>query len=71
MKEICDADIVIVPAGIIEEIYITKGAQTRPYTEHLSKKADANKIPSAPKGCSQREAPSIEGNFFSQIHSFA
>jgi len=38
-------DIVIVPAGIIEE---AKG-KIRPYTEHLRKKAEADFIPSAPK----------------------
>ena len=71
VKEICDADIVIVPAGIIEEIYMTKGKKTRPYTEHLSKKAGADEIPPAPLGCSQREAPSIEGNIIFHAGSFA
>jgi hypothetical protein len=38
---------VIVPAGIIEE---GKTGKSRPYTEHLSKKAGAGKIPPAPTG---------------------
>ena len=38
-------DIVIVPAGIIEE---NKG-KLRPYTEHLRKKANAEPIPPAPR----------------------
>lgn len=37
---------VIVPAGLIEEVQ----GKLRPYTEHLSKKAKAGKIPPAPKG---------------------
>ena len=38
------ADIVIVPAGLIEE---AQGSH-RPYTEQLTKKAGAEKIPPAP-----------------------
>ena len=38
------ADIVIVPAGLIEE---AQGSH-RPYTEQLTKKAGAGKIPPAP-----------------------
>ena len=37
---------VIVPAGLIEEVQ----EKRRPYTEHLSKKAKAGKIPPAPQG---------------------
>lgn len=57
VKEFCTADIVIVPASILEE---DKG-KLRPYTEHLSKKAGSKPIPPAPKSYSQREAPTIEG----------
>ena len=44
VEELCMADIVIVPAGIIEEAHGTG----RPYTEQLSKKAGAGTIPPAP-----------------------
>jgi len=37
---------VIVPAGLIEEVQ----GKRRPYTEHLSKKAQAGNIPPAPPG---------------------
>lgn len=59
VDELCNADMVIVPAGIIEEV--GKKPKDRPYTEHLSSKAGAGKIPPAPTGYSQREAPTIEG----------
>lgn len=57
VEEICSADVVIVPAGIIEE---DKG-KLRPYTANLSTMAGTEKIPPAPTGYSQREAPTIEG----------
>lgn len=44
VEALCKADMVIVPAGLIEE---TQGKR-RPYTEELSKKAKAGKIPPAP-----------------------
>ena len=50
------ADIVIVPAGLIEE---ANGSE-RPYTEHLSKKAGAEKIPPAPA----REFRNADGSLF-------
>lgn len=59
VEDLCNADIVIVPAGLIEE---AKGKK-RPYTENLSKKASAAKIPQAPTYYSQREAPTIEGTW--------
>lgn len=62
MKDLCDADMVIVPANILEER--PKSGKARPYTEHLSKMARAGKIPPAPTGYSQREAPTIEGKVF-------
>ena len=65
VEDICNADIVIVPAGIIEE---SKG-KVRPYTEHLQKKAKANPIPPAPRSHSQREAPSIEGRWVRNMSS--
>ena len=67
VKEICKADIIIVPAGLIEE----KGKKTtdRPYTEHLARKAGSKKIPPAPKSYSQREAPSIEGTWVRNMAS--
>jgi len=64
-EDICCADIVIVPAGIIEE---SKG-KLRPYTEHLQKKAKSKPIPSAPKSHSQREAPTIEGRWVRNMSS--
>mmetsp|Transcript_18227 Transcript_18227/g.26821 ORF Transcript_18227/g.26821 Transcript_18227/m.26821 type:complete len:2370 (-) Transcript_18227:73-7182(-) len=67
VDEMCNADIVIVPAGIIEER--AKTAKSRPYTEHLTKKAKANMIPPAPSGYSQREAPSIEGTWVRNMAS--
>mmetsp|Transcript_16535 Transcript_16535/g.18851 ORF Transcript_16535/g.18851 Transcript_16535/m.18851 type:complete len:2158 (+) Transcript_16535:163-6636(+) len=65
VKDLCDADIVIVPAGIIEE---SKG-KLRPYTEHLRKKAKAEPIPPAPRSHSQREAPTIEGRWVRNMAS--
>jgi hypothetical protein len=59
VKDLCEADIVIVPASIMEER--PKTGRVRPYTENLSKKAGSKKIPPAPSGYSQREAPTIEG----------
>ena len=59
VEELCTADVVIVPAGIIEEA--PKAGKRRLYTEHLSQKAGAGEIPPAPQGYSQREAPTIEG----------
>jgi len=44
VEELCKADMVIVPAGLIEEAQ----GKRRPYTEQLSKKAKAGKIPPAP-----------------------
>jgi hypothetical protein len=44
VDDICKADMVIVPADIIEQ---GQGAK-RPYTEQLSKKAKAGPIPPAP-----------------------
>lgn len=67
VEEICCADVVIVPAGIIEE---PKG-KVRPYTANLSNMAGAGKIPPAPTGYSQREAPTIEGRSHSmKINKF-
>ena len=67
VKDICQADVIIVPAGLIEE----KGKkQARPYTELLATKAEAEKISPAPaskKG--QREAPSIEGTWVRNMAS--
>ena len=65
VEELCNADIVIVPAGIIEE---SKG-KLRPYTEHLRKKAKSKPIPPAPKSHSQREAPTIEGRWVRNMSS--
>jgi len=65
VEDICNADIVIVPAGIIEE---ASGKQ-RPYTDHLRKKAGADPIPPAPRFFSQREAPSIEGRWVRNMAS--
>lgn len=51
VEELCNADMVIVPAGIIEELAgKTVKTQTRPYTEHLAKMSDAGDIPPAPAG---------------------
>jgi len=66
VKQICEADIVIVPAGIIEEE--GKG-KTRPYTINLSKKAKAGHIPAAPQYYSQKEAPTIEGTWVRNMAS--
>ena len=60
VEEICSADVVIVPAGILEE---GKSGTSRPYTEHLSKMAGSGPIPPAPAAYSQREAPTIEGTW--------
>lgn len=65
VEDLCNADIIIVPAGIIEE---AKG-KVRPYTEHLQKKAKADPIPPAPKSHAQREAPSIEGRWVRNMSS--
>ncbi|VEU41203.1 unnamed protein product [Pseudo-nitzschia multistriata] len=65
VEDMCNADIVIVPAGIIEE----SSGKTRPYTEHLRKKANADPIPPAPRSHSQREAPSIEGRWVRNMSS--
>ena len=55
VEDLCCADMVIVPAGIIEESPST--GQRRPYTEHLSKKAGAGAIPPAPsrKSCIDKD----------------
>jgi hypothetical protein len=66
VDDLCSADIVIVPAGIIEE---GKDGRSRPYTEHLSKKAGVGRIPPAPTGYSQREAPTIEGTWVRNMAS--
>ena len=66
VEDLCKADIVIVPAGIIEE---EKGKK-RPYTENLSKKASAGTIPPAPTYYSQREAPTIEGTWVRNMVRF-
>lgn len=66
VQEICSADIVIVPAGIIEE---KMKATDRPYTKHLSKMADSGTIPPAPSSYSQKEAPSIEGTWVRNMSS--
>lgn len=62
VKEICEADIVIVPAGIIEERGKKSPATSRPYTELMAAKANAKKIPPAPSGA-QKETPTIEGTW--------
>mmetsp|Transcript_26349 Transcript_26349/g.39929 ORF Transcript_26349/g.39929 Transcript_26349/m.39929 type:complete len:680 (+) Transcript_26349:2845-4884(+) len=67
VKDICNADIIIVPAGLLEERL--KNGPRRPYTEHLAKKAGADHIPSAPSGYSQREAPTIEGTWVRNMAS--
>ena len=43
VKELCEADMIIVPAGIIEE----ESGKNRPYTEHLANKAGSTDIPPA------------------------
>lgn len=60
IKDICEADIIIVPVNILEG-----GTSTsRPYTENIKKKSQSGlTIPHAPKHVSQREAPSIEGTW--------
>jgi hypothetical protein len=57
VEQFCTADVVIVPASILEEEH----GKVRPYTQHLSRKAGSKLIPPAPKSYSQREAPTIEG----------
>merc|ERR1719253_728486 len=66
VKEMCEADIVIVPAGIIEE----RGgsATARPYTEIMSRKAGAQVIPPAPAN-GHKEAPTIEGTWVRNMAS--
>eukprot|EP00584_Thalassiosira_punctigera_P025640 CAMPEP_0172555300 /NCGR_PEP_ID=MMETSP1067-20121228/58342_1 /TAXON_ID=265564 ORGANISM="Thalassiosira punctigera, Strain Tpunct2005C2" /NCGR_SAMPLE_ID=MMETSP1067 /ASSEMBLY_ACC=CAM_ASM_000444 /LENGTH=2498 /DNA_ID=CAMNT_0013343815 /DNA_START=188 /DNA_END=7684 /DNA_ORIENTATION=+ len=66
VKEICEADMVIVPAGIIEER--GKSATARPYTELLSSKAGADYIPPAPT-TGHKEAPTIEGTWVRNMAS--
>ena len=68
VEDLCMADIVIVPAGIIEE---NPKGKSRPYTEHLSKISGvgAGTIPPAPAGYSQREAPTIEGTWIRNMAS--
>lgn len=58
-------DIVIVPAGIIEE---AKG-KLRPYTINLQKMSNSKPIPPAPRSFSQREAPTIEGTWVRNMSS--
>lgn len=66
VKEICEADMVIVPAGIIEER--GKTATSRPYTELLSGKSGAKEIPPAPSS-GHKEAPTIEGTWVRNMAS--
>jgi len=66
VKDICTADIVIVPAGIIEER--GKTATDRPYTELMAAKANAKKIPPAPSN-GHKEAPTIEGTWVRNMAS--
>jgi len=66
VKEICEADMVIVPAGIIEER--GKTASSRPYTELMSKKAGSKEIPPAPSN-GHKEAPTIEGTWVRNMQS--
>lgn len=68
VKEICEADMVIVPAGMIEERGKTKTATSRPYTELLSSKAGAKYIPPAPTS-GHKEAPTIEGTWVRNMAS--
>eukprot|EP00934_Nitzschia_sp_Nitz4_P001526 Nitzschia sp. Nitz4//scaffold16_size188269//113894//121049//NITZ4_001800-RA/size188269-processed-gene-0.61-mRNA-1//1//CDS//3329538544//1526//frame0 len=67
VEDLCTADMVIVPAAIIEEA--PKTGPRRLYTEHLSKMAKADKIPPAPTHYSQREAPTIEGTWVRNMAS--
>jgi hypothetical protein len=57
VKALCTADVVICPAGIIEE----GSAKNRPYTDNLKTKAKADPIPPAPSAVGLRECPTIEG----------
>ena len=66
VKDICEADMVIVPAGIIEER--GKSASDRPYTGLLSSKAGTEKIPPAPSS-GHKEAPTIEGTWVRNMSS--
>ena len=66
VKELCEADMVIVHAGIMEER--GKTATSRPYTELLSAKAKADTIPPAPQS-GHREAPTIEGTWVRNMAS--
>ena len=66
VKEIIEADMVIVPAGIIEEK--GKKTQDRPYTELLTRKANGPKIPTAPAN-GHAEAPTIEGDWVRNMAS--
>lgn len=65
VKELCEADMVIVPAGIIEE---KSGTNGRSYTELLTKKANGRKIPPAPTN-GHAEAPTIEGTWVRNMQS--
>ncbi len=66
VKDICEADMVIVPAGIIEER--GKTSHSRPYTELMSAKAGSRKIPPAPSN-GHKEAPTIEGTWVRNMNS--
>ena len=72
VKEICDADMIIVPAGIIEERWDKKddkkNSNSRPYTELLKAKAGSNEIPPAPSN-GHKEAPTIEGTWVRNMAS--
>mmetsp|Transcript_4107 Transcript_4107/g.5670 ORF Transcript_4107/g.5670 Transcript_4107/m.5670 type:complete len:1268 (-) Transcript_4107:118-3921(-) len=58
ITDICNADIVIVPVGMLEE---SKGTE-RPYTRNLVRVSESfTDIPPAPTFYSQKEAPTIEG----------
>jgi hypothetical protein len=65
VKELCHADVVICPAGILEE----QASKKRPYTENLVAKAKSTPIPPAPKAIGQREAPTIEGTWVRNMAS--
>jgi len=67
VKELCEADMVIVPAGIIAETGKKKTVD-RPYTELMSNKANAKKIPPAPSN-GHKEAPTIEGTWVRNMAS--
>uniref|UniRef100_A0A7S4I449 Helicase ATP-binding domain-containing protein n=1 Tax=Odontella aurita TaxID=265563 RepID=A0A7S4I449_9STRA len=70
VKDLCEADMVIVPASILEERPAKGNTKGRPYTEHLAKKAGMKEaIPPAPTGYSQREAPTIEGTWVRNMAS--